>query len=232
MNRRKMELANHSPAFAVCTVAGLALIEPEMGHLDKLGDTTVAKQYLLIMPTGEISWFFPKVRNISVRSMARAGILLLLAGLIPAIKRLRKKGVDEWSSIGWALVVAGAIILLAEHKARGEWTILGRIGVRYLAFTMIGVGSFLGSRDRRFLATLSLGGLLWDISSAIFWAWLKRNPGATIPVAWHHHFDQDDEGSGSPCWQVMLLDSFGIVFFAWLMRHDFDPFEIFDRQTA
>ncbi|MDD5448136.1 MAG: hypothetical protein PHO53_03075 [Actinomycetota bacterium] len=49
------------PFFAANTVVALALIEPALDRLERLGDTLKAKQYLLIMPTGEISYLFPQV---------------------------------------------------------------------------------------------------------------------------------------------------------------------------
>lgn len=215
------------PASAACMVAGLALIEPAMARLEKLGETLEAKQYLFIMPTGELSYFFPSVRQVSVSSAGRAGIGLVLLGFLPAVSRLRKKGLDAWTSLGWALFLFASGLLVSEYKARGEWVLMRRIGVRYLAFAMLSVGAFLTSRSRRFLAMLGIGGFTWDLSSAIFWAVLKKDITATVPVPWYHHFDQE-EGRGAPCWCVYIVDASAILFFSWLMRHDFDPLEFYD----
>jgi len=47
-------------------------------------------------------------------------------------------------------------------------------------------------------------------------------------VPWYHHFDQE-EGRGAPCWLVALVDLTAFSYFAWLSKHDFDPFRLFDR---
>ena len=213
---------------AASLVAGLALIEPAMARLEKFGDTLQAKQYLFIMPTGEVSYFFHGVRDVSIRAAGSAGIGMVLLGLVPAVARLRRKGLDGLSALGWALYLTAAVMLTAEYSSRGEWVIMRRIGVRYLSFAMLAVGAFLANRYRKFLATLGLGGFTWDLSSAILWAWLKKDITATVPVPWYHHFDQE-EGRGAPCWAVMLLDTSAIAYFSWLMRHDFDPFHVYDR---
>ncbi|MDD5448137.1 MAG: hypothetical protein PHO53_03080 [Actinomycetota bacterium] len=122
-----------------------------------------------------------------------------MLGLVPGIWKLKSKGLDFLSALGWLLVAVGATIVAAEYHARAEWVILRRIGARYMAFTMIAVGSFLACRDRSFLATLGLGGFIWDLSSAVFWAALRKNPRATVPVPWYHHFEQE-EGAGAPRW--------------------------------
>jgi len=213
---------------AASLVAGLALIEPAMARLEKLGDTLEAKQYLFIMPTGEVSYFFPAVRDISIRAVGSAGIGLVLLGLLPGIARLRRKGLDFLSALGWVLYLTAAALLVAEYSSRGEWVFMRRIGARYLSFAMLAVGAFLTNRDRLFLATLGVGGFSWALSSAIFWAWLKKDVTATVPVPWYHHFDQE-EGRGAPCWAVALLDTSAIGNFSWLARHDFDPFHVYDR---
>jgi len=213
---------------AASLVAGLALVEPAMARLETFGDTLEAKQYLFIMPTGEVSYFFPAVRDVSIRTAGSVGVGLILLGLAPAVARLRRKGLDRLSALGWVLYAAGAAMLAAEYSSRGEWVIMRRIGARYLAFAMLAVGAFLGARDRKFLATLGVMGFSWDLSSAIFWAWLQKDVTATVPVPWYHHFDQE-EGRGAPCWAVALLDSSAIAYFSWLMRHDFDPFGVYDR---
>jgi len=213
---------------AASLVAGLALIEPAMARLEKFGDALKAKQYLFIMPTGEVSYFFPGVRDVSIRAAGSAGIGMVLLGLVPAVARLKRKGLDGLSALGWALYLTAAVMLTAEYSSHGEWVIMRRIGARYLSFAMLAVGAFLANRDRKFLATLGLLGFTWDLSSAIFWAWLKKDITATVPVPWYHHFDQE-EGRGAPCWGVMLLDSSAIAYFSWLMRHDFDPFHVYDR---
>jgi hypothetical protein len=236
MMRRKMGLVpeaedgiarRFAPFFALNIVAGLALIEPATGHLKKLGDTLTAQQYLLIMPTGEVSYLIPAVREVSVPALGVIGALMLLVGLVPGIRRLREKGLDGWSAPGWLLVVTGAGLLAGEYRSRGEWVLFGRIGVRYLAMAMLAVGAVLTCRDRRFLAACGMGGFTWDLSSAIFWAALKRDPRATVPVPWYHHFDQE-EGRGAACWLVALVDLTALGYFAWLSRHDFDPFRLFD----
>jgi len=213
---------------AASLVAGLALIEPAMARLEKFGDTLEAKQYLFIMPTGELSYFVPAVRDVSIRAAGSAGVGMVLLGLLPAVARARRKGLDGLSALGWALYLTAAVMLTWGYSSRGEWVLMRRIGTRYLSFAMLAVGAFLGNRDRRFLATLGVLGFTWDLSSAIFWAWLKKDVTATVPVPWYHHFDQE-EGRGAPCWAVCLLDSSAILYFSWLMRHDFDPFRVYDR---
>ena len=213
--------------WAASLVVGLAFIEPAMARLERLGDTLEAKQYLFIMPTGELSYLLPAVRQVPVPALGIAGAALVLGGLMPAVARLRAKGVDGWSATGWALFILGAGLLLAEYGSGGEWVFARRIGARYLAFTFLALGAFLGCRSRRFLAMLGVMGFCWDLSSAVFWAALRKDLRATVPVPWYHHFDQE-EGRGAPCWAVCLVDSAGIGFFAWLMRHDFDPLDFYD----
>jgi hypothetical protein len=207
-----------TPLSAACLVVGLALIEPAMARLEKFGDTLEAKQYLFIMPTGEVSYLVPAVRELSVPGAGLFGIGLLLAGLLPAVTRLRRRGLDFFSAAGWCLYALGAGLLAGEYM---------RVGVRYLSFTFLAIGAFLGSRSRRYLATLGMMGFTWDLSSAIFWAALKRDVTATVPVPWYHHFDQE-EGRGAPCWAVAALDTSMLLFFAWLLRHDFDPLDFYD----
>lgn len=216
-----------SPLFAMNIVVGLALIEPAMGGLEKLGDTLTAKQYLLIMPTGEVSYLFPAVREVPVPVLGSVGSVMLLIGLIPAIMRLRRKGLDGWTALGWTVVLTGLGLLAAEYRSKGEWVLFRRIGVRYLASAMVAVGAVLACRDRRFLAACGMGGFAWDLSSAIFWSVLKRDPRATVPVPWYHHFDEE-EGRGAPCWLVALVDVAMFGYFAWLSKHDFDPFKFYD----
>lgn len=218
-----------TPLFAACTVAGLALIEPAMGKLEKLGDTLTAKQYLLIMPTGEISYLFPAVREVPVAALGAAGVGLLLLGLVPGFLRLRRKGLDAWTALGWAVVLSALGLLAAEYRSSGEWVFLRRIGVRYLASAMLAVGAVMCCRDRRYLATCGMGGFTWDLSSAIFWAALKRDVTATVPVPWYHHFDEE-EGRGAPCWLVALVDVAGFSTFARLFNHDFDPLHFYDAE--
>jgi hypothetical protein len=148
-----------SPLFAMNIVVGLALIEPAMGGLKKLGDTLTAKQYLLIMPTGEVSYLFPAVREVPVPVLGSVGSVMLLIGLIPAIMRLRRKGLDGWTALGWTVVLTGLGLLAAEYRSKGEWVLFRRIGVRYLASAMVAVGAVLACRDRRFLAACGMGGL-------------------------------------------------------------------------
>lgn len=176
MHENRGTPSRFSPFFAACIVAGLAMIEPALGRLEKLGDTLGAKQYLLIMPTGELSYLFPRLRTVSVRKLGIAGCVMLSAGLIPAVARLRRKGMDLIAALGWSMVASAAVMVVAEYNARAEWVVLRRIGARYLAFAMYAVGSFLGCRDRRFLATLGLGGFTWDLSSAISHRSITRVP--------------------------------------------------------
>ncbi|MBU4174236.1 MAG: hypothetical protein KKB90_01050 [Actinobacteria bacterium] len=215
-----------APFFAADLVVSFALIEPAMGRLEKLGDALEAKQYLRIMPTGEVAHLFPALREVPVSKMGLVGVFMLVLGLIPAAVRIRRKGLDRLSALGSSLVVLGAGLLAAEYGTRREWVLLGRIGVRYLALTMVAIGSFLCFRNRRYLATMGVGGFTWDLSSALFWGVLKRDPAATVPVPWYHHFDQE-EGRGAPCWLVALVDMCGIVLFAKLARSDFDPLDVF-----
>ncbi|MHB8897082.1 MAG: hypothetical protein ACYC99_18175 [Candidatus Geothermincolia bacterium] len=217
-----------NPLFAIDLVIALALIEPAMGRLNKLGDTLTAKQYLLIMPTGEISYLIPAVREVPVAALGTAGVVMLLIGLVPGLLRLRRKGLDGWTALGWTIVLAGLGLLAGEYRSGGEWVFMRRIGVRYLASAMVAVGAVLCCRDRRFLATCGMGGFTWDLSSAIFWAAIKRDPGATVPVPWYHHFDEE-EGRGAPCWLVALVDLAGLGFFTWLFGHDFDPLKFYDE---
>lgn len=210
-------------------VIALALIEPAMGRLEKLGDALEAKQYLLIMPTGEVAYLFPPARELSVPMLGRVGAAMLAAGLLPALGRLRRKGLDRLSTLGWSMVLAGTAMLVSEYRSGGEWVLFGRIGARYLASAMVAVGSFLCVRDRTYLATLGMGGFTWDLSSAIFWARLRGSWRATVPVPWYHHFDQE-EGRGAPCWLVALLDACGIAYFAWVSSSRFDPFRLFDEE--
>lgn len=216
-----------SPLFAIDLVIALALIEPAMGKLEKLGDTLSAKQYLLIMPTGEVSYLFPAVREVPVATLGAAGVIMLLIGLIPGVVRLRRKGLDGYTALGWAVVLTGLGLLAGEYASDGEWVFMQRIGVRYLASAMVAVGAVLCCRKRRFLAACGMGGFTWDLSSAIFWAAIKRDVRATVPVPWYHHFDQE-EGRGAPCWLVALVDLAGIGFFTWLLGHDFDPLDFYD----
>lgn len=223
MNKKLAVLA------AADMVASLALIEPAMGRLEKLGDALEAKQYLLIMPTGEIAHYFPPARELSVPMLGRLGALMMVAGLAPAVGRLRRKGLDGRSAAGWALVLTGMAMLAGEYASGGEWVLMRRIGARYLASAMVAVGSFLCVRDRTYLAALGIGGFTWDLSSAIFWARLRRDWRATVPVPWYHHFDQE-EGRGAPCWLVALFDTGAILYFAWVARTRFDPLKIFDEE--
>lgn len=225
---RSGKRGGHSALFALCTVVGLALIEPALGHLERLGDTLEAKQYLLIMPAGEISYLFPSTRDLSVPMLGRLGCLLVLAGMVPAVRRFRRKGLDALSATGWALIAAGSAIVSLEYVADAEWVLFRRIGVRYLAFAMLAVGSFLGCRDRRYLSALGTGGFTWDLSSAIFWAAIKKDVTASVPVPWYHHFDQE-EGRGAPCWLVAIADACAIIYFSWVARTDYDPFRVLDR---
>jgi hypothetical protein len=214
-----------APCFAACVVAALAFIEPAMGRLEKLGDALEAKQYLFIMPTGEIAYLVPALREVPVSAVGLVGLLLLLVGVFPAARRFKEKGADSLSALGLGIFATGCAMMASEYVSKGEW-VFWRVGVRYLASTMIALGSFLCYRNRRYLAVLGIGGFIWDLSSAVFWACLERDPGATVPVPWCHHFDQR-EGRGAPCWLVALLDTLGVAFFAWMAGSDFDPLKIF-----
>lgn len=216
-----------SSLYAACLVAGFALVEPALGHLEKLGDTLEARQYLMIAPTGEVAYLFPALRSIRIRTLSAVSILLIAAGLLPGVWRLKKKGFDRYSMVGWILIVSGLLLMSAEYASKKEWVLFRLIGARYLALAAVAVGAFLSYRNRRYLAALGLGGFLWDLSSAVFWAVLKRSISATVPVPWRHHFDQE-EGRGAPCWLVALLDSSAIAFFAWLARSDYDPLGLFE----
>lgn len=216
-----------SPLFAIDLAASLALLEPALGRLRKLGDALDAKQYLFIMPAGEVAYLVPAAREASVPAMGVAGAVMLLIGLLPAARRLKSKGLDRWSALGWLLVSSGLVMLASEYATKGEWVLFRRIGARYLAFAFVSVGSFLAFRDRRFLATLGMAGFTWDLSSAVFWAWLQRDPRATVPVPWYHHFDEE-AGRGAPCWLVALADLSGILYCSWLYGHDFDPLRLFE----
>lgn len=207
-------------------VLSLALLEPYLGRLEKLGDALTSKQYLLIMPTGEVAQLVPAAREIRVALLGKAGAAMMLAGLIPAAARLRQNGLDRWSAGGSSLVLAGLGMMAGEYASGGEWVLAGRIGARYLASAMIAVGSFLCLRNRAYLSTLGIGGFTWDLSSAIFWAWHSRSLKATVPVPWYHHFDQE-EGRGAPCWLVMLMDLSAIAYFGWVSRTDYDPLRAF-----
>lgn len=212
--------------FGADMVASLALLEPALGRLEKLGDALTSKQYLLIMPTGEIAHLVPPARKIPVKVLGWMGTAMILAGLAPAAARLRRQGLDRWSAAGWSLVLGGLGMMGGEYASGGEWVLFGRIGARYLASAMVAVGSFLCLRNRTYLATLGIGGFTWDLSSAIFWAWKQKNLKATVPVPWYHHFDQE-EGRGAPCWLVMLADLSAIAYFVWVSRTDYDPFKLF-----
>lgn len=215
-----------SPFFALCLVASLALIEPALGRLQKLGDTLEAKQYLLIAPTGEIAYLIPALREVPIRALAALAIPLMMLGLLPAVVRLKKKGLDFLSALGWTLVLTGLGLLVSEYASKAEWVLAKRIGVRYLALAMLSVGAFLSFRNRRYLAALGMGGFTWDLSSAIFWAVLQGDPSETVPVPWYHHFDEE-EGRGAPCWAVACVDTSALAFFTWLSRSDYDPLNLF-----
>jgi hypothetical protein len=152
---------------------------------------------------------------------------MLLIGLVPGIMRLRRKGLDGWTALGWLVVGTASVLLASEYASGGEWVLFKRIGLRYLASAMLAVGAVLCCRERRYLATCGMGGFTWDISSAIFWGAIKRDATATVPVPWYHHFDQE-EGRGAPCWLVALVDLAGFTFFRWLFAHDFDPLDFYD----
>lgn len=218
-----------STSCALCLVASLALVEPALGRLEKLGDTIEAQQYLLIAPTGEISYLFPALREVPIRALVALAVPLFVIGLYPAIRRLRRKGLDFLSAAGWALLLTGIGLLAGEYASRGEWVFMKRIGVRYLASAMLSVGAFLACRDRAYLAALGQGGFTWDLSSAVFWAALNRSVTATVPVPWYHHFDQE-AGRGAPCWLVACLDLSVIAFFGWLRGSDLDPLGLYDEQ--
>jgi len=173
-----------------------------MGRLEKLGDALEAKQYLFIMPTGEIAYLVPALREVPVSAVGLVGLLLLLVGVFPAARRFKEKGADSLSALGLGIFATGCAMMASEYVSKGEW-VFWRVGVRYLASRFI-----------------------WDLSSAVFWACLERDPGATVPVPWCHHFDQR-EGRGAPCWLVALLDTLGVAFFAWMAGSDFDPLKIF-----
>jgi len=211
---------------AISLVLSLAFIEPALGRLKKLGDTLKATQYLYIAPTGEISYFFPALREVPIGFLVCLSAPLFLIGIYPAYRRLIRNGLDRICALGWLLMFTGISILALEYQRRGEW-VIGTIGVRYLALTMISVGAFLGCRKRKFLATLGLGGFSWDLSSAIFWAYLNKNWRARVPVGWKHHFG-DEEVLGAPCWLVTLVDLAGISFFSWVLRSEYDPLRLFD----
>lgn len=215
-----------APLFAIDLVVSLALIEPAMGRLEKFGDALEAKQYLLIMPSGEVAYLVPAVRELSVPKAGLLGVFMLLLGLVPAAARLRAIGLDRLSALGSSLVVLGVGLLAVEYGTDSEWVLFRRIGARYLAFAMLAIGSFLCFRDRRYLAALGTLGFTWDLSSALFWAALTRNPSANVPVPWYHHFDQE-EGRGAACWLVALVDLCAIAFFARLARSEFDPLGLF-----
>lgn len=225
MNRKLAAL------FGADMVVALALIEPAMGRLERLGDALEAKQYLLIMPTGELAYLFPPAREWPVPLLGKIGCGMLAAGLLPALYRLRRKGLDRPSAAGWAMVLAGSAMMAAEYLSGGEWVLFRRIGARYLASAMIAVGSFLGVRDRAYLAALGIGGFSWDLSSAVFWARLRGSWRATVPVPWYHHFDQE-EGRGAPCWLVALADTCGILYFIWVARSRMDPLRLFDEEET
>lgn len=220
------EIRPSSALFACSTVAGLALVEPAMGRLDRLGDALEAEQYLFIMPAGELAYIIPALRGLPVSALGILGSLLLLVGLVPAVARLRRRGIDAWSALGWSLIAVGIFVLATEYASHGEWVLPGRIGARYLAFAMLAVGSFLCYRNRQYLATLGMGGFIWDLSSAVFWSFLRKDIRATVPVPWYHHFDRE-EGRGAPCWLVMAFDLVALSFFAWVFASDFDPLNLF-----
>jgi hypothetical protein len=222
----RIEKTRGARFFALSLVASLALIEPALGRLEKLGDTIEAKQYLLIAPTGEVAYLCPALREVPIRALTLLAIPLFMLGLYPAGRRLRREGLDLLSAVGWTLVATGLGLLVGEYASKGEWVLLRRVGMRYLALAMLSVGAFLGCRDRAYLSALGLGGFSWDLSSAIFWAALNRSPKANVPVPWYHHFEQEEAG-GAPCWLVACVDLAALAYFAWVGRTDYDPFRVF-----
>lgn len=219
-------MAGHSALCALSLVLSLMLIEPKLGRVERLGDLLESEQYLFIAPTGELAYFIPVTRRVSTSWAAAVSLPLFLLGLIPAASRVKKKGLDFHSAAGLTLMSVGLFAMGAEYAAKREWVLAGRIGARYLAMSMVSVGAFLICRDRRFLAALGAGGFTWDLSSALFWAYLSGSPGARVPVPWRHHFG-DEEAMGAPCWQVALLDAAAIRFFVWIDRSRFDPLRLF-----
>lgn len=218
--------ARFSPLFALSLVLSLALLEPALGRLEKLGDALESEQYLLICPTAELAYLFPALRSVPVLLLTSLAAPLLVAGLVPAFARLRRGGADPVSAAGLALVGTGLSLIAAEYAVRGQWVLARMIGARYLAMAMVAVGAFLGCRDRRYLAALGVGGFTWDLSSAVFWAVLNRSLAARVPVPWRHHFDSE-EARGAPCWLVCVTDTCAIAFFSWLSRSETDPVGLF-----
>lgn len=204
----------------------LAMVEPALGRLKKLGETLTAKQYLFIAPSGEVAYLIPGVRDVPVSRLVETSFPIFLIGVLPGLKRMASEKHDRLSCIGALLVALGAALLIVEYSMKKEMVILGRIGLRYLAMAQIAVGSFFMTRNRRYLSTLGICGFTWDISSAIFWAALNRSLNANVPVGWYHHFDQE-QGRGAPCWLVIIIDMIGLAAFASLRYSRKNPLGIF-----
>ncbi|GEM_PF-1299909 len=227
LNSAFSHLLKPRPTLNAAFVAlSLAMIEPALGRLKKLGDTLTAKQYLFIAPSGEVAYFFPHLREIPISRLALASFLVFFTGVLPGLRRLAREKHDALSRSGAVVVALGAALLVSEYVMKKELVILRRIGLRYLAMATIAVGSFLMTRDRKYLSTLGICGFTWDISSAIFWSALNKSLRANVPVGWYHHFDEK-QGSGVPCWLVIIVDLAGLAAFISLRFSKNNPLGIF-----
>ena len=227
MGSQKRNLG-HYVFYGICYVLGLALIEPVLGHLEKMGDLLTSKQYLFIAPAGEVAYALPSVRRVPLRYLKFLGLALMTVGVIPPLSSISEGGLDHLECMGLATLISSLGAIYVEYVAKGEW-IFGRgWAVRYLSLPASGLGAFAAHRSRKYLASMGMASLVWDISSAIFWAAHERDINARVPVPYRGDF-QEKAKMGVPCWQVFLVDLSGICFFFWLSRGKRDPLGLFNR---
>lgn len=201
---------------------GMLLIEPALERespLTLLGDLLTARQYIQVCPLGEVAYFFPGLRTVPVAAVAAAGLLFMAFGLWPVIARA------QWTRIyraGAILLTASFCILAVEFVVRGFWHI-GPLQVRYGCFAAAGAGAALSVRNRGYLCAMALTAFCWDISSALFWAWL-HGPLARLPVPYWGNLESVT--SGPPALIPILVDAALLIAFSAFWKSSSDPLKL------
>lgn len=191
---------------------GLLLIEPLLEGLTTIGDTLSAQQYIRVCPLGELTYVFPALRPIPLGIPALIAVFLFFIALVPLVETWQ--GTMRYRA-GIILLAAGVLLLSLEQFLHARWT-LGPVMVRYaFAMSAVAMGPVVALMSRSYLGSLGLVAFLWDISSAIFWSFVKGSVWTPLPVPYFGKYS--GAVSGPPALVPIALDSIMIIFWIWFL---------------
>ena len=212
--KSKKQIKTFAWIFAVFYVLGMLLLEPALERkapVKYLSDITNSYQYLVICPLGELVHFFPQLGRIQTAHLAMVGIGLILISSGFCLCFFENKRICR---LGIYLMLISGSILLAEFFSKKVFY-LGPAQLRYLAMNGYGLGLFLLLRERKFLATMIIMAGLWDISSAIFWAWINKDIFVHLPVPYWGRLEE--KAGGAPALVPILIDSLLVFLGAYII---------------